>query len=75
MTRMAVAGAAGGPLFSPSTVLTLGYIALWYTFSIGLTFYNKWLFKVSRWMLRFGSVGGRTRETERARKEEAAKGR
>ena len=33
-------------LFSPAAIQTLGYIALWYLFSIGLTFYNKWLFKV-----------------------------
>eukprot|EP00055_Hartaetosiga_balthica_P005894 m.17944 g.17944 ORF g.17944 m.17944 type:complete len:438 (+) comp4865_c0_seq1:140-1453(+) len=29
-----------------TTLLALFYVILWYIFSIGLTFYNKWLFKV-----------------------------
>lgn len=27
-------------------LIALGYILSWYFFSIGITFYNKWLFKV-----------------------------
>lgn len=29
-------------------VLTLGLVLLYYCFSIGITFYNKWLTKVTR---------------------------
>lgn len=27
-------------------LITLGHVLAWYVFSIGITFYNKWLFKV-----------------------------
>lgn len=35
-------------------VLTLGLVLLYYCFSIGITFYNKWLTKVTRGL----GVGG-----------------
>lgn len=37
-------------------VLTLGLVLLYYCFSIGITFYNKWLTKVT-WGLGVGGWG------------------
>ena len=39
-------------------VLTLGLVLLYYCFSIGITFYNKWLTKVTRGPRQPGRVGG-----------------
>lgn len=38
-------------------LLTLGLVLLYYCFSIGITFYNKWLTKVIGWPAPWGREG------------------